>query len=339
MVRRRHNPYVNIVLATIVFLLTVKGVGAWYDHWLQSPSDPDDQTEVILDIVSGDRGQSVAEKLEDQGLISSDWAFRWYLRASDQDGSIQAGRFSLSPSMSPFEIAETITSGTGQMTLTIPEGWTIEEIDDELTELELISEGEFSQCAQSCPIQEEWTFLENASSLEGYLFPDTYFIDPASFDPESFIHTLVGTFEQKFLTPENQALITTSGRTLDEIVIMASIVEREAMYDEERPVIAGILWKRLDNGWGLEADATLLYVLGDVTLNSSNLDTESPYNTRLYRGLTPTAISNPGLVSLESSLLPEESSYWYYLHDQETGEAHYAATNDEHNANKAKWLY
>lgn len=331
------NPYVKIVGIAAILLFAFTRIPTWYQHWLSTPLDPEWDQAFLFVIEQGESGRTVASHLEEQGLIDHEWLFYWYLKQNDLGDNIQAGRFPLSPAMSPEEIAEVIVEGHGELTLTIPEGWTLMDIDERLTKMGLISAGTFSDCTEVCSIKTEWEFLTEAPSVEGYLFPDTYFVDGDGFDSEVLIHRLIGTFEAKFLTEENRTAITASGRPLEEIVIMASIVEREASSDEERSMIAGILWKRYDNDWGLEADATLRYILDDEPLTIETLETDSLYNTRKYRGLPPTAISNPGLASLEAALYPEESSYWYYLHDT-NGNIHYAETNEEHNVNKAEFL-
>ncbi|MDP2625226.1 MAG: endolytic transglycosylase MltG [Candidatus Peregrinibacteria bacterium] len=340
MARRRNGlgTYILMVAVASVVLIGLKSIvggGSWAD----TPYDSEDPSEINFDIESGATGRSIAENLDDQGLISSSWRFYWYLKSNDLGGNLQAGRFTLSPSMTPAEIADALTTGSGELTVTILEGWTIEQIDDYLYGLGLIEDDGFTYCTENCPFEDDWDFLEGSSSLEGYMFPDTYFVDPASFTSEGFIHTLLLTFETRFLTEENQTAINSSGRTLDEIIIMGSIVEKESLWDEDYALIAGIFWKRYDNDWGLGSDVTLLYVLDGPEELDYNLDLESAYNTRKYRGLPPTAISNPSLFSLEAALYPEDSDYWYFLADPETGKAYYATTNDEHNANKAKYLY
>jgi len=338
-VKKRSDKLIAIFVIGVIALFAIKNIPTGYTHWTETPLL--EESEIItFEIESGDRGKTVAENLETAELISNDLLFYWYLRSNELGSSIQAGRYRLSSSMTPIEIAEAITQGgaTGEIVITIPEGWEIKDIDDFLYNQGLIEDDDFLNCAQTCDFS-DWWFMENASSLEGYLFPDTYFVDPTSFDSESFIHRQLQTFETKVLTEENLAAIEASGRTLDEHVIMASIVEFEALWDEDRPIIAGIFWKRDDNDWGLGSDATLLYVLDSVDELDYNLDLDSPYNTRKYRGLPPTAINNPGLDSFDGAIYPEDTSYWFFLADLETGKAHYAATNDEHNENKAIWLY
>jgi len=343
------KPYLFIILLAAGILLGVKGLPAYYGSWLNTPADASNTGNVIFDIQFGDSGQTVTENLKQEGLISNGYFFYWYLDQENLGYQIQSGRFVLSPSMTPMEIVNNITSGKGQMALTIPEGWTIQKIDNELMEMGLIQFGEFTTAVQNYQtylnstdfyifpypwlLQDDWTI----PSLEGYLFPETYYVDPSTFTCDEMIKRLLTTFESKFLSSENLEKITASNHSLNDIVIIASIVEREALLDEDRPIIAGILWKRLDNDWKLDADSTLVYVTGGE-LTAEDLSLDSPYNTRLYKDLPPTAISNPGLPSLEAALNPEASDYWFYLNDQETGKAHYGATLEEHNQNIETWL-
>jgi UPF0755 protein len=133
--------------------------------------------------------------------------------------------------------------------------------------------------------------------------------------------------------------IAASGRSLHDVVTMASLVEEESRIDDERPIVAGILWKRLANGVTLGVDATVRYIVNKPTsaITRADLDIDSPYNTRKLGGLPPGPIANPGLASIRAAIRPEESQYWYYLHGKD-GQIRYAETNEGHNANRAKYL-
>ncbi|HRH94062.1 MAG TPA: endolytic transglycosylase MltG, partial [Candidatus Peribacteria bacterium] len=133
--------------------------------------------------------------------------------------------------------------------------------------------------------------------------------------------------------------LSRSGRTLHQAVTMASLVEEESRHEDERPVVAGILWKREEAGTILGVDATVRYIVGkpSAALTVTDLDTASPYNTRKVAGLPPGPIANPGVSAIVAALQPQASEYWYYLHGTD-GMIHYARTNDEHNANKARYL-
>jgi UPF0755 protein len=132
--------------------------------------------------------------------------------------------------------------------------------------------------------------------------------------------------------------IEKSGRSLNEVITMASIIEKEVFGDRDRKIVSGILWKRLDNGWFIGADATLLYQKNDNTITKQDLEQNSPYNTRNTKGLPPTPISNPSLQSIVAAIFPTETDYWFYLNDLNTGETIFAKTNEEHNLNRAKHL-
>jgi UPF0755 protein len=149
---------------------------------------------------------------------------------------------------------------------------------------------------------------------------------------------MLGTFRKRIIT--NYAdQVRTSGKSMAQVVTMASLVESESRAGEERPIIAGILWKRLEAKIGLGVDAANRYMLNKPTeaLTQKDLDADSPYNTRKYRGLPPSPISNPGITAFEAALHPVASEYLYYLHGSD-GRVHYAVTNDEHNQNRARYL-
>ena len=330
--------YIGIVAVAAVVLILFKGLPGWYGTSLNTPMDADDTSQIIFDIESGESGKTVASNLEEEGLIRSEWAFYWYLKENDLGSSIQAGRFVLSYSMSAIEIAEAITDGAGQLVVTIPEGYNISQIDDRLYELGLIKDDEFEYCAENCEFKREWGEMSGYSSLEGYLFPDTYFVDPATFDSATFISRLIDTFEQKVLTEENIALVAASGRTLDEIVIAASIIEKEVISAEDQALVSGIIWKRLDNGWALGMCSTVNYITGESEVTYEDTQIDSPYNTYQYPGFPPTAIASPGLGAIEAAISPQDSAYWYFLTASETGETIYSGTNAEHETNKAKYL-
>ncbi len=340
--RPRLLPYLVLTLIAVILVGGFKTVFLGDDDWLKIAMEPDSTETVIFDIEKGESGRTIAKHLAVDELVPSHWALYWYLKRNDLGGNFKAGRFVLKRSMTPEEILKTLTSGGGTHAITIPEGWTLEQIDARLQEIDFTEAGDFLAYANDpttlSALKKDFSFLSGASSLEGYLFPDTFFEDPNSFTTEKFIRRLLNNFEKKVMTGEIKAALTKSGRTLDEVITMASIVEREALLDEDYPIISGILWKRLDNGWALEADATLLYVLDNRDELAKNLNLDSPYNTRKTRGLPPTAIGNPGLKAITAALHPESSPYWFYLNDSETGKAHYAVTNEEHNANKRKWL-
>ena len=179
-------------------------------------------------------------------------------------------------------------------------------------------------------------FLKLAEKLEGYLFPDTYSVT-ANMDEEQVIKMMNDNFNRKIKEFENEIFL--SGKTLVDIIKTASILEGEARTFESRIIISGILWKRLSINMPLQVDCSFKYINGktSATLSLEDLKFDSPYNSYLYRGLPPTAISNPGLMAIKASIMPVKTDYLYFLTDDE-GNMHYAKTHNEHVSNKEKYL-
>ena len=295
------------------------------------------------------RGMSVpelAKTLKEHGIITSTIAFRWYLKSKELDTGIRTGTFTIPPNASFAQIAEILASAEGkELSLTIPEGYTVAQIDALLAEKSLIQVGELLACAVGGCDFSSFEFLPedaprggHGGRLEGYLFPDTYFVNPDEFVAKFFLERMLGTFRTRVVEVLESDIVS-SGRSLEEIVTMASLIERETKTDEERPMVAGILWKRFDAKQGLDVDATVRYALQKPVepLTKNDLENRSPYNTRRFAGLPPGPIANPGLKSTQAALHPTESRYWYYLHGSD-GVIRYAETNEEHNANKVKYL-
>lgn len=316
----------------------------WYARGLK-PVDPASQDRQTLNIESGLTVKEIAALLHEKGIIRSPSVFTIYVRLSGKTASLQAGKFVLRPSMGVSEIATVLQSGKAdEAVITIPEGYTVSQIDALMAEKGFSASGEILRCAQECDFS-SFDFLphagglaERGGKLEGYLYPDTYFVAKNDFHPKFFLERLLGTFRAKVVESYSED-IGASGRSLHEIVTMASLIEEETLADAERPLVSGILWKRYDDGRGLGVDATVRYILHKPTeeITVADLNVNSPYNTRKFRGLPPGPIANPGAGSIVAALHPQESPYWYYLHGSD-GTIHYAETNEEHNLNRYEYL-
>lgn len=311
-------------LALIIAILLFSGYK--YVDYTYFPLSPNNAEKISFIVKQSESIKSIAKNLEKKGIIQSNWAFYLYVRRKDLGENIKAGRFLLRRDMAVPQIAQTLSNESeAEYIVTVPEGFTIKDIDKSLFSAELIKEGEFINCANNNCYGESPEYLKG-KSIEGFLFPDTYFVEKENFSVGQFIKRLVNTFDKK-LTPKMREDIKKQGRSIYDTIIMASIIEKEVKTDKDRPLVANILWKRLDNGWFLGADATLLYE-----------NKNSFYNTRNHKGLPPTPISNPGLASIEAAIYPESNPYWFYLTKPVSGEVVYAVTNDEHNENRAKYL-
>lgn len=328
-----------------VLLILIGCVGAlWYVNAI-APVDATSQEHHTVRIAPGFTVQQIADLLHERGIISSPLAFTTYVRLKGKTRSLQAGRFVLRPSMAVKQIVEVLQSGKAdEAIITIPEGYTVRQIDGLMAQYGFSATGEILRCARECDFS-SFSFLprvgglaERGGKVEGYLYPDTYFVAREDFSPKFFLERLLTTFRKKILEPYEED-IKQSGRSVHELVTMASLIEEETLSDAERPLVSGILWKRYDDGRGLGVDATVRYILEKPvdTITVADLNTNSPYNTRKFRGLPPGPIANAGGKSFVAALYPRESEYWYYLHGRD-GEIHYAVTNEEHNVNRQLYM-
>ncbi len=307
----------------MLFILIIAGIAVWFYTNALPVSESKDF--VNFTIAKGSSASEIGKNLESSGLIRNELVFRIYLKLDGRGGKIQSGQFSLSPSLSLFQTINVLLTGSEEVRVTIPEGLRREEIAQKFA----TSLGKDHSFVTK--------FLLDSKGDEGYLFPDTYLI-PADASPSAIVQKMTDTFKSRTATlPAN-----TSGLSFNQAVILASIIERETRTDAERPVVAGILIKRLNAGMPLQVDATIQYAIGTSKnwwpiLSAGDLEVDSPFNTYKNAGLPPTPISNPGLSSLKAAFSPVQTDYWYYIHDS-SGQIHYATTLAEHNVNIKKYL-
>ena len=295
----------------------------------------DEATRVSFSVVPGSSFKSIKTLLEEKGLIADPFSFEVYARYNKLRSKLQAGDYVVQKNLTFSELVEVLQSGKSQeIRITIPEGSTIAQIDEILVRRSLIEPGEFVECANSCDLG----FV--IESLEGYMFPSTYFENVQNFSNKKFIQRLYNTFQQQ--VGKIRTDIAASGRSTDETVIVASMIEREAFGSNmvEKQEIADVIWKRLDEGIALGIDATTRYELNDWKnpLFKADLEKDTPYNTRRKLGLPPTAISNPGYDALYAAANPLATDYYYYLHDS-SGNIRFAVDLAGHNQNKRDYLY
>ena len=303
-----------------------------------APADPSDSTEVIVEVPKGATARGLGPLLAQAGVIDDGEAFRWFVRIHKEGGCIKAGKHPVSRSMSHTELIASLCDVpvVDATPVTIVEGWRIREIDAALTKKGLIQAGEYAALAKT-PSAFKAKYPLPSSSLEGYLYPETYMVEPDRFEPQKFIQRQLDTFYDQFMSKHPRGF---GRRSLQDVVIMGSMIVREEPTAAQRPIVAGILWKRIDNGWNLGVDATSRYSLPKWNDRRAFLkklrDPDDPYNTRLRQGLPPTAIGNADLSSLEAAAAPNESPYWYYLHDSK-GVLHPSRSVREHEAFRRKY--
>ena len=315
----------RLLIFIIIIILFFGGGALWWKANVSPVNSGSKESEIFV-VKKGEGIRSIAKNLKDRGLIKNSIVFFLTVKKQGLDGKIQAGDHRLSPSMDTATIANNLTKGTLDIWITIPEGLRAEEITD-ILEKEVPS------------YKASWR--QTLDTNEGYLFPDTYLI-PKDADINLITSLLKNNFEAKY------ASLPTSTTKLSktEIVTIASLVEREAKKDADRPLVASVILNRLNAGMGLNIDATLQYALGyDAAekrwwrkgLSDSDKQIKSPYNTYRNVGLPPAPISNPGFPSLRAAINPADTEYIYYVSDK-NGINHYAKTFAEHQQNIEKYL-
>ncbi len=306
---------------------------------------------ILFVVQQGAGAKTIAESLEKAGLIRSPKYFLFTVWSRGDQAAFKAGTYELTPSMSTREIEAYLAKGdpvSNETSVTLLEGWTLDDMGDHLQSIGIASREEFAaeagQSAKTASGLPDWEASypvlkgrPSGASLEGYLFPDTYRIY-ADGGAKPLVRRMLQNFEDK-LTPELRAEIKTTGRSIHEIVTMASIIEMEVRGDEERAMVSDIFWKRVDAGRGLEADSTVNYITGHSKPSVSYEETriDHPWNTYKYRGLPPGPIGNPSLSSIIAAIRPKPNDYWYFLTDPE-GRVWYGRTLDEHNENRVNHL-
>ena len=281
------------LLISLLFLLA-SFLGVFLFVYSQTKPVSNETTGKYFLILKGTGASEVANNLEKSGLIRSPLLFKVYVKFSGISQKIQAGQYKLSPSYSLFKIISEINKGPIEVWVTVPEGLKKEQIIEKYINVLHPLDAEAFRT----------DFLNLTKTKEGYLFPDTYLF-PWDASPSTIVSKMLVTFDQKV-----------KEITLDQL-IMASLVEEETKTDLERPIVAGILYKRLKVGWLLQVDVAL--------------------ETYKKLGLPKVPIANPGLISIKAAINPEESPYWFYIHDS-SGNIHYAKTLEEHNINISKYL-
>lgn len=321
--KSRSKPLLVFIIISLVLLLSY----FFYREGTLPVNKNIKKTQIFV-VPKGDSLVSITRKLEKEGLIRNRIVFFLVVKQLGIEKKIQAGDYRLSKSMNAHEIARNLTHGTLDVWVTVIEGLRKEEVAEAISENLNITQIKFIKEAP-----------------EGYLFPDTYLM-PKKASSEAVISIMTNNFNNKF-TDELKQKAQNKGLNNEEAVILASLVEREAKFDADRPKVAGVILNRLKIGMKLDIDATVQYALGyqpdEKTWWKQGLTDEdklinSLYNTYRVAGLPPGPISNPGLASLEAVANADTSvPYLYYLHD-EKGRTHFARTFEEHQANIQKYL-
>jgi len=336
----------TFIIILIVLLLMPLLTFVYYKIGVHRPSQT--EKEVTFEIKKGASIFEIADGLYEKDAINSEFLFLLYTFANRMDKNIQAGTYTIKAGSTVVDVAEQFMHGTNDIKVTFLEGWRVEEIAREAEKQ--LSDIDYNK------------FVTAATPYEGYLFPDTYFFRK-DVTVEDLVQTLSDTFNSKTMDVLSPQSLSKVGLSKEQVVTLASIIEREVTKESDKSLVAGILIKRLNEDMKLDADSTVQYAVafknscGAVDyctvgaliqdernvdwwpskLTVEDLDYTSPYNTRKNLGLPPTPISSVSLSSLNAVVNAQTSDFYYYLHDPEGG-IHYAKTLEDHNLNIQKFL-
>lgn len=333
------------MLAAGVVLTAGLAAGALFAGWyLSAPPEEDGQSPpVIFSVRSGESFGEVAAQLSEAGVVRSEMMVRLLARARNADGRIRAGRYSLPTSLRAGQVLTLLIEGhQEQVSVTIPEGWTVRRIGERLQEHGVTTVEAFARAITDSALIGEYGI--RAQSMEGYLFPDTYMF-PRDYPANGVVRHMAENFFRQLarVQPDFKRM---DPEKLHETIILASIVEREYQLPEEAPLIASVFLNRLSVDIGLQSCATIAYVMTELQgkehptmITYEDLEVESAFNTYRWHGLPPGPISNPGAVALNAAFFPVESDYWYFvLKNAITGEHYFSRDLDEHNDAKVFYL-
>ena len=328
--------YKNInwkIIGSIIAVLILLVVG--YIYIQIGPYNKNSKKDILIEIPKGATLTKVSSILEENKLIKNRVLFKVVSKFKEDNNGVKAGKYLLSQKYSNSEILDVLISGktyNDGIKVTIPEGSTYKEVIKYLTNKK-IGKAEVYEELINNPKEfyDKYKFLyeKDITTLEGFLYPDTYYFEK-DMSEKDVISAMLKRFSEVY-TPELKEKQKKMGLTLQQVINMASIIEKEAVKDVDRPKIAGVFYNRLEIGMPLQSDATIQYIFDERKhiVSYSDLKIDSPYNSYLNKGLPPTPIANPGIKSIEAALEPEDNDYLYFVATVDGGN-NYSKTYDEH---------
>ncbi|MBP1930470.1 endolytic transglycosylase MltG [Ammoniphilus resinae] len=322
-----------------LLILLIIASGGLYTFYIQSLKSMEQGDSVIVEIPKGSSTKTIGQVLEKNGLIHNGFTFALYVRKQGKGSQLQAGKYQFTRGESVDQIIDRLVEGDVYVSttpITIPEGYTVAQIADFLTEKGLVNKEEFLKEVNHGDFPYEFVKQipkDRATKyrLEGYLFPKTYELREG-ITAHEIITMMLDQFQQEW-DPSWQEKLKSNGLTLHDAITLASIVEREVVVDKERPIVAGVYFNRLAGDIMLQADATIQYALGNqkAKLTYKDLELDSLYNTYKYKGLPPGPIASPGIKSIEAVVQPQKNHYLFYVTKKDgSGEHYFSETYQQH---------
>jgi UPF0755 protein len=336
----------QLKLFIIVLILLFANI-FWFCYW-QLHRNVYLPHEIVFEIQKGEAIFSIADRLEEQGVIKNSFFFKKYATLKGIDKKINFGKFKFNSSLAIPDVAIKLTSPSiSELTITILPGWDLRDIAEYFKKQNIISKASDFYKVSGMPavfgeVQVfDFEILKDKPknvSLEGYLSPNTYRIyDDAGL--EDILKKLLQQTESE-LSAQIKSDINKSGNNIHQVLTIASILEKEVTGEQNKKMVADIFWRRYDAGWGLQADSTVHYVSGregDIFTTKEERDVNNLWNTYKYAGLPPGPICNPSIESIIAAAYPEKNDYWYFFTTSD-GKVVYSRTLNEHNAQVSKYL-
>lgn len=328
---------IGVGLLALVFCFALI-LAFWLNRTINAQNSTD-STPKTFSVQTGEGGGDIAQRLEDEKLIKSSFAFVFYLNLKRVSDKLQVGDYQIRSNLTIPEVADILTQGKIQTNkITIPEGWDINKIAAYLDGKGIVTKEEFLAQAKVSNYRNKYSFLSDVpdgGNLEGFLYPDTYQLSKKA-DANEIIVKMLNNFQTK-IKPYD-AKIKANKMSLYEIVNLASIVEREVAKADDRKLVASVFLNRLEINMALESCATIQYILKESKKQFTYEETRTPsaYNTYTNRGLPPGPIGNPSIDSIAAVVDPVDSNYLYFLSSK--GVTYFSKTLDEHLTKKAKYL-
>jgi UPF0755 protein len=330
----RRKKIVAVVFFSLVILLWLAVHFLSRALTARAVAEPGDPRFVVLVIAPGGSVSDIAQKLVSEGVITNKFLFKVAAAARGSTRDLKSGEYRLDATMSILDVLSRLEQGNVILhEFTIPEGYTIKQIAERLDKLGLAEADEMMRLAENPEFCRKLGV--DSSVLEGFLFPDTYKVAKGLSTEELLrimVNKMLGVWTAEWRSS------TVGDRSINDIITIASIIEKEALYDSEKPLVASVIYNRLKKNIPLQCDVTIRYPLDNygVHLTYDDLEMDSPYNTYLYRGIPPTPICNPGLLAVRAAINPAETDYLYFVH-MNNGRHKFSVTLKEHN--KAVYKY
>ena len=338
----------KIIFGVIVAVIAVAVFGLIYIGNFNSALDENNHETVSVNIPSGSGTSQIGQALVDGGIISSVNQFKIWSRIKGYDSKYKAGTYTLSPSMDLQTIADIIVGGkVTTVSFTIPEGYTIYQTAKKISDCGLGNYDTLVDEIQGRGFDDKYAFLkdaqDNSNHLEGFLFPNTYTVDKGMSEKQ-IINIMLNQFYEDvydlYNAKKQEGELFAQKYSLNEIITIASIIERECKVDEERPLVASVIYNRLDKGMPLQMCSTVQYVLGKQKEVLTNADTriDSPYNTYKIVGLPPGPICSPGMAAVKAALSPADTDYLYFvLSEKLDGTSNFSSSYSDFEKDKAAY--